>query len=350
MFINQSVLAYFFYTLCFSLNFISLPHTKNGDHENKKNNNIIKGITLVAPPKEIGQAPFQRLTETNADWVAFVPYGFTRKGTTALRYNTDRQWWGEKLVGVESCINLAKKQGLKIMLKPQVYIGGGWIGDLDYEAEKDWKEWEDQYRSYIMDYVALAIKYDVEMFCIGTECKVSVTKRPQFWKNLIHDIRLKYKGKLTYSANWDDYEQVHFWGELDFIGISSYFPLATTKTPTINLLSKEWKPIISKLKSYSTKNNKQILFTEYGYMSVDGCAGKAWEIEKNLHSLSINEKAQCIAYDALWENMSKQDFWAGGFLWKWFPDNMGHEGYLEKDYTPQNKQAETIIKKWFSSI
>ena len=46
--------------------------------------------------------------------------------------------------------------------------------------------------------------------------------------------------------------------------------------------------------------------------------------------------------------MNKEDFWAGGFLWKWFPDGMGHEGYPEKDYTPQDKPAELIIKKWFN--
>ncbi|MBC7885901.1 MAG: hypothetical protein H7X99_10525, partial [Saprospiraceae bacterium] len=155
------------------------------------------------------------------------------------------------------------------------------------------------------------------------------------------------RGKLIYSANWDNYEKIKFWADLDFVGISCYFPLTDAKTPTLNLLNKEWKPIIKKLKSFSALQQKRIVFTEYGYMSVDGCAGKAWEIEKKVSTLKINQQGQSNAYDALWSNLHHEDFWGGGFLWKWFPDGMGHEGYPEKDYTPQDKTAESIIKKWF---
>ncbi len=312
--------------------------------------NVIKGITVVAPPRAIGAPAFQKLKEIHTEWVCFVPYGFTRKGNTDVRYNMDRQWWGEKIVGTESCITDAKKQGLKVMLKPQVFMGGGWIGDMDFDTEDKWVTWEGNYRKFIMDYLAVAAKQNVEMFCIGTEFNISVVKREKFWKDLIKEMRKSYKGQLTYSANWDNYEKVGIWNDLDIIGISSYFPLSEARNPTVGLLVKEWKPIVRKLKGFSAKNKKRILFTEYGYMSVDGCAGKTWEIEKAKHQLNINHFAQSNAYDALWTALSAESFWAGGFLWKWFPDGMGHEGYPEKDYTPQDKPAESIIKKWFAFI
>ncbi|MFZ1750536.1 MAG: hypothetical protein WAU01_10100, partial [Saprospiraceae bacterium] len=309
----------------------------------------IKGITVVATRKEIGARAFVQLKDIHTEWVCFVPYGFTRKGSTDVRYNSERQWWGERIIGTEACIVEAKNQHLKVMLKPQIYIGGGWVGDLDFDTEEQWSAWECNYTSYIMDYAKVAARLDVEMFCVGTEFNIATTKREKYWKGLIADIRKIYKGKLTYSANWDHYEQFKLWQDLDVIGISSYFPLSEEKNPTVGLLVKEWKPIIKKLKSFSQKHNKKILFTEYGYMSVDGCAGKTWELEKMKHQLNINHYAQCNAYDALWTAMSKESFWAGGFLWKWFPEGMGHEGYPEKDYTPQNKPAEKIIKKWFST-
>lgn len=316
-------------------------------------NNIvttIKGITVVAPPKAIGAPAFKKLTDIHTEWVCFVPYAFTKNGTTDVRYNLEWQWWGEKLSGVASCIVEAKKLGLKVMLKPQVFINGAWIGDMDFKTEEEWKNWEKNYRTYILDYLNLAVKYKVEMFCIGTELNVAVVKREKFWIDLISEIRKSYTGDITYSANWDSYEKTNLWRKLDYIGISSYFPLSDAKNPTVALLVKEWKPIIKKLKKFSTQYNKKILFTEYGYMSVDGCAGKAWEIEKAKEKLEINHLAQKNAYDALWLSMSKEQFWAGGFLWKWFPDGMGHEGYPEKDYTPQNKPAEKIISKWFQQI
>ena len=308
----------------------------------------IKGITVVAPPKAIGASAFRRLTDINTEWVSFVPYGFTKKGGTDIKYNLERQWWGEKIEGIETCILEAKNQGLKVMLKPQVFIGGGWIGEMDFDTEEKWKIWEINYRKFILEYLNVAVKHEVEMFCVGTEFNIAVVKREKFWKELIKEIRLTYKGQLTYSANWDSYDKVGIWKELDFVGISSYFPLSDAKNPTVGLLVKEWKPIVRKLKAFSSSQKKKIIFTEYGYMSVDGCAGKAWEIEKAKHNLNINHFAQSNAYDALWTSLVNEEFWAGGFLWKWFPEGMGHEGYPEKDYSPQDKPAEQVIKKWFN--
>lgn len=307
----------------------------------------IKGITVVAPPTPMTDKALKRLKDIHTKWVAFVPYAFSRLGQPNVSFNNERQWWGEKSEGIESSIISARKVGLKIMLKPQVYIGGGWVGDVDFASEIEWKKWEESYKAYIMEFAQIAAKHKVEMFCIGTEYNVAVKKRANYWKGLIKEIKQTYKGQLIYSANWDNYQEVTFWDELDYIGISSYFPLSQANNPTVNLLYKEWKPIKKTLKSFSRKHNKKIIFTEYGYLSVDGCAGKTWELEKDIHSLTINHQAQSNAYDALWSSFGEEDFWGGGFLWKWFPDNMGHEGYIEKDYTPQEKPAELILKKWF---
>jgi hypothetical protein len=348
------VQAYLFSFICIFCNNWNIHETENRSGTSKMvedaETDQIKGITVVAPPKPIGTKEFKKLKEIHTNWVSFVPYGFTRKGSTDVRYNLDRQWWGEKMLGTQTCIVEAKALGLKVMLKPQVYMGGGWIGDLDFDTEAKWLEWETNYKKFIMDYVAIAEKNKVEMFCIGTECNISMVKRPFFWRNLIAEIRKSYKGKLTYSANWDNFDKVQIWNDLDYIGISSYFPLSDAKNPSLGLLLKEWKPIVKRLKNFSDKHSKKILFTEYGYMSVDGCAGKAWEIEKNKHSIPVNEMAQSTAYDALWTAFSTQSFWGGGFLWKWFPDGMGHEGYPEKDYTPQDKQAMEVIIKWFNKL
>ncbi len=307
----------------------------------------MKGITVVAPPEEIDSSAFIRLRNLGTDWVALVPYGFTRKGQPNVRYNSDRQWWGERKEGIEACVSMAKAQGLKVMLKPQVWMGGGWIGELDFVLESDWIQWEKAYHDYIMEYMDVALRNDVEMFCIGTEINVSVEKRPAFWYQLIKEIKSSYKGQLTYSANWDHFEKVPFWLELDYIGISSYFPLSAEKTPSHKELCRAWSKVVKNLNNFSTQQKRPILFTEYGYLTVDGCAGKTWELENKLDKLAINHIAQANSYDALWTSLHNEKTWAGGFLWKWFPAGQGHEGYLDKDYTPQDKPAEAVIGKWF---
>lgn len=306
----------------------------------------IKGITLVAPPKPLDSTAFLALKNIGTEWVALVPYAFTDPQQGGVYFGQD-QWWGERIEGIEACIKYAQQYGMKTMIKPQIWASHQWIGDLDFESEEKWLDWENAYIEYIMTFVRLAAKYNVEMICIGTEINHSTDERPEFWLGLIKKVKAVYKGKLTYSANWDHYDQISFWNELDYVGISSYFPLDGAKTPDVDLLQKAWKPVCKDLNKYSQKVKKPILFTEYGYLAVDGCAGKTWEIEPKRKSLPMNDQAQANAYDALWNALHNQENWAGGFVWKWFPGGMGHEGIPTKDYSPQGKVGEQVLEKWF---
>lgn len=308
----------------------------------------IDGLTVVAPPGPMTEGAMDKVKESNAGWITLVPFGFTRaSGPPRVVFDTPRQWWGERPAGVRKTIQMAKARNLKVMIKPQVYMHGLWIGDLDYKEESDWIAWEKEYFNYVDTLLSIAEEEGAEMFCIGTECKKSVQKRTGFWNDLIAHARSKYSGKLTYSSNWDSYNQIPFWDKLDYIGVSAYFPLTPRETPNVDQLKKLWRPIVKKLSKYARRHNKQMLFTEFGYLSVDGCAYRAWELEKKISQLDINEQAQMNAYEALFSSFWNESFWAGGFLWKWFPDMQGHEGYPEKDYTPQGKLSEKTINDWY---
>ena len=67
----------------------------------------MKGITFVAPPKPIGDEEINALEWVNTNWIALVPYGFGRKGEPSIRYNLERQWWGERTEGIIACTKLA---------------------------------------------------------------------------------------------------------------------------------------------------------------------------------------------------------------------------------------------------
>lgn len=327
-----------FYVTLVAFLFSNVSHAQSGK---------INGLSVVAPPSEFSEDPFPRIKETHAEWVCLVPYGFTRLGSTSVKYNLDRQWWGEREKGIVESIRLAQKNNLKIFLKPQIYIPGSWPGDLEFSTEEEWALWEEDYKKFILFYADIASSYDLDLFCIGTEFKKSVQKRPQYWRDLIVEIKKVYCGELTYSANWDAYEAAPFWDLLDYIGISAYFPLVNESNPSVKKIKSAWNPVVKKLSKTNKKYNKPILFTEYGFLSVDGTTYQNWELEKKINKLSVNEKAQANALDAMYSVFSKVDFWAGGFLWKWFPNDKGHEGYIEKDYTPKDKLAENILKKWF---
>lgn len=305
------------------------------------------GLTLVAPPKPFVKNPMIDIQKVNADWIAVIPYGFTRPNEPKVSFNINWQWWGEKKEGVVKSIQLAKAAGINVMLKPQIYVPGDWTGTLDFNSDKEWENWEKGNTEYTLSMAKLAEAEKVELFCFGTEFKNAIKQRPEYWVNLIRQVREIYKGKLTYASNWDNYHNIPFWSELDYVGINAYFPLSTTKTPTKEELLNYWKPVVKAMEDFQCTVDKPIIFTEFGYLSVDACASKTWELENKIKSIDINETAQAIALDALFTTFWKKNWWSGGFLWKWFPDMQGHEGYPDKDYTPQGKEAEKVVKHWY---
>ena len=105
-----------------------------------------------------------------------------------------------------------------------------------------------------------------------------------------------------------------------------------------------WEPTFDKIKAFSEQWNKPILFTEWGYLTLDGCAYKTWELEKNRSSANINQQAQANAAQALLEIFGKEDWWAGGFQWKWYSDIATSSRDRSDDYTPQGKMTEDVLK------
>lgn len=311
----------------------------------------IQGLNFVAPPKPFAGNPMLDVQGHGAEWIAVVPFAFTNKGSTAVNYNsTNFQWWGERLEGVETTIKMAKAAGLNVMLKPQVYVPGDWPGGIDFEEEAQWEIWEKNYTAYLSPLIELAEKYSVEIFCVGTEFKIAVQQRLPFWLDLIKNIRKEYNGQLTYAANWDEFFAIPpaFWQALDFAGVDAYYPLTASATPSVSELKGHWKPLIKKFHNWHRQHQRPIIFTEFGYLSVDGCAGKAWELEHVVRELPINQTAQANALEALFSSFWQQEWWAGGFIWKWFPEMQGHEGYPERDYTPQGKKGMEVLEHWYA--
>ncbi len=304
----------------------------------------INGASLESPHFELHSSDFVLLNDWNTEWVAIIPYAFSHATKPQVHFNHEFMWWGEKLNGVKTMIRLAHQQGIGVMLKPHVWISEGWVGDFLLDNEQDWEVWEDQYRSYVLAFAKLAEETGVKLFCIGTEYKLAVKYRPHFWKDLIQEVRDVYSGKLTYAANWDNYQQVTFWDELDYIGIDAYFPLVHQSNCSLEELKHAWKPLKVDISEFSKQLGKPVLFTEYGYQSADGATGNHWEIEK--YGRVTNEELQGIAYQALFDTFWSEPWFAGGFWWKWHFGNR----YLETrptSFTPQGKKAEKVITDFY---
>ena len=308
----------------------------------------IDGLSFVSPPREFEAELMGDIPKIGAGWIALSPFGFSQSNQDPqVRYSSS-QWWGERPEGIRQIIDYARQQDIKIMLKPQVWIPNGWVGDYDPQTEENWQRWEQDYRAFMMEFVTIAVDYQVDILCIGTEYKIATRVREAFWRSLIKDIRAVYSGQLTYASNWDNYQNIPFWEELDLVGLDAYFPLLEDKTPEVESLLEAWKPTVSAIEAFQKEINKPIIFTEYGYLCVDGAAGKLWEIEKQVSQLAKNDLAQSNAYEALFQTFWDKKWFAGGFIWKWYIDDTYADLPYEKGYDPKGKACYETIKSWYN--
>lgn len=307
----------------------------------------IGGVSLVSPPNEVDATWTNSVHEINAEWVAILPYGYSYANSPEVIYNLKRQWWGERMEGMTQLIRQAKSKGLKVMLKPMVWVMGSWPGGYDLKDERQWAIWEETYSKYILETAAISQREGVDLFCMGTEFKIASVKREGFWRKLATRIRGVYKGPITYAANWDEYEKVKFWDVVDYIGIDAYFPLLDQQTPDVKGMMRKWNGPASKLQLLYKIYGKKVLFTEFGYRSINRCAWNQWELESVPYTQDVNLDGQVNAYTAFFEYFWEKDWFAGMFLWQWYTNDRRAGGLKNSDYTPQNKPAEELISSYF---
>jgi hypothetical protein len=310
----------------------------------------MRGVSFVAPPKAFLKNPFKPVKDLNADWVAVMPYAFSLPGSPRIHFDTEKQWWGERTEGTIQTIAYAQEMGVKVLLKPHIWVrGDGWTGDFVLQNDAEWREWEQEYLNYILPLAMIADSMKVEAFCIGLEFKRVIEERPECWKRFISEVRKVYSGMLTYAANWDNFKNVTFWDQLDFIGINAYFPLSTSLDPSKELLYEAWGDPLSEIRKIHKKYGKPIVFTEFGYRSLDKSTGNQWELEDNWNytgdaNLELQSRAYEVILDVFWD----EPWFSGGYVWKWYDNHNGSGGPNNTDYTPQNKPAEEVLRQWYA--
>ncbi len=298
-------------------------------------------MSFVATNQNLNSTHLSPVRNIKANWITVMPFGYIPPNSAKVRYNNSYQWKGETSEGIKQTIKLAHDQQLKVMLKPHIWMHNQWVGDLSFATENEWLIFEKSYREYILEFAKIAEELEVGIFAVGVEMKKSVVLRPDFWNDLIDTVRSIYSGKLTYAANWDNYDKVSFWNKLDYIGIDAYFPVANSKTPTYEACYAGWFSHYNAIKKLSYSQKRKVIFTEFGYRNIDYTGKEPWNEARNS---TFNSTAQENAYKAIFTRFWGESWFMGGFLWKWFPNHSKSGGVNNNRFTPQNKPVEQIIK------
>lgn len=298
----------------------------------------------------------QPFIQNNFNWITLVSFGDQKDfdSPTMTYYRGDSLEMIRRDSSWKSRIDLAHAAGFKVFLKPHIWLSapadGKWRSDIFPTNESNWKQWQEDYREFILFYARIAQKNEVELFCIGTELSRLSVEKATFWKNLIQDVKSIYTGQLTYAANWyNEYEQITFWEDLDYIGIQAYFPLVKKEYPNVQEIEEGWGQYFPAIASLHKRYDRKVLFTEMGYKSTSDSAFEPWKwIEYTSGENSpISMETQANCYEAFFNVVWDKEWFAGVHLWQFRSDFVKGRGKSDLDFTPQGKPAEKVIAKGF---
>lgn len=276
--------------------------------------------------------------------MAIVPYSGIDDINTPAPFHFSNNAGGENDEAVVHSVATARNLGMYTVLKPQIFVGGSWPGGIHMATNADWDKFFEHYYRWIRHYAFLAEIHDIDALCIGVEFTKATLLRPDAWRKIIKLTRGLYSGKLTYAANWgEEFENIEFWDELDFIGLNSYYPLSKKDNPTNAEMAAKFDTIKTKIRKVYNRFKKPIVFTEIGFRSID----TPW---KNPHAEadeSINQKMQQRCYEIIFKGIENEP-WCQGILWWKYPSYLEYRGVDNNAFTPNNKLADETVRKWFT--
>jgi hypothetical protein len=175
---------------------------------------------------------------------------------------------------------------------------------------------------------------------------VSTEFRSSNWHTIIAGVHGFFSGPITYAANQGSESAIRWWDHVDFIGVDAYYPLTGVNDPTLDELKAAWVPIAAGLKALSISWGKPIIFTEVGYRSQDGANRHPWDYMIG-GTLDLQEQADL--YQALFESLFNQDWFAGTYWWSWDPDPL-QGGPCDMSYSPHDKPAEAVLRQRYGVL
>lgn len=200
--------------------------------------------------------------------------------------------------------------------------------------------WFASYRRFVLPLLRIAAAEGAHRFVVGSELG-SLERYESRWRALIEEARAIFPGLLTYSANWDHAADVQFWGALDEVGLTAYFPLSRDAVPTDAGLARAWQTPLDEIRALERRVGKPVLITEIGYSSRRDAAARPWDDSGAAEAdLRVQQQLYRGFCDAFIETPSISGF----YVWNWF----GFGGPRDPGFTPRGKPAATELAKCFA--
>jgi hypothetical protein len=325
------------------------------------NYGLVRGVTVgpiensLFPGRGYGSdrsaETMREVARMGGSWVSITVFGRVFDGKSSGISLTFEAPFAANRAAVVRAIGQAHAAGLRVLLVPHLWVESGtWRGEIDPGDDAGWSRWEHAYGKFVREWADVAREARAEMFAAGVELRswVTTSRAPSF-AGILHDVRRRYPGLITYAANWDDVGDTVILGDLDVIGVNAFFPLAPNNGARLPRLVAGARTRAEELAGLSRTWGKPILFTEFGYTTRRDCAIEPWLWPEQVKGVTVDQRGQAEAYYALLSALVDKPWFAGFFVWRMFSDLEDVTQEPEWGFSPHGKLAETVLRDAFGA-
>ena len=297
------------------------------------------------------EALLDHLVRMGVTWISITPFGRIWSLSSTEIYMDFEASYEANRVSVAEMIAQAHARGIRVLVIPHLWVWNeqGWRGEIDFPDEGGWRDYQESYRAFVLAWALDAAAADADAFSIGVECKSWSGRFGAFWTRLIADVRAVFPGLLTYSANWDEAEDVLFWDQLDLIGVNAFYPLAPVNDASFETYLEGASRIAEGVGQLAQVLEMPVLFVEVGYTTRENAAVEPWLWPDGMSDVAYSEEEQARALEAIFRGFVPHEWFAGFFLWRYYAnlDDVSQEAIW--GFSTHGKASERMLSEVFSS-
>lgn len=251
----------------------------------------------------------------------------------------------EDLDALRAMLHDARSLGFATVLVPHLYLDdGAWRGDIVHRDPKARDAWWASYTELMRTAAELARETGVSLLSIGVELKGMSSELDT--RTRMRHLRVRigqiYRGPVTYSANWDEAEQVAFWDVIDVPGVNGYYPLLPDPDRGAEAIGR-------RLGALAERAGHEVLVLEAGYRAGPMPHVRPWEWPEDVTVREVDAEAQARAWAAVLTHWLGRTGVRGVIAWVVPTDPDDPASEPAHGFNPMNRAAEEVLRRAFTA-
>ncbi len=291
------------------------------------------------------RAQLDRLRALGATWVSVTPFGYLRSLEEAEVHAAYERPGSETDAALTATIREAHARGLRVLLKPHLWVRGSWPGAVDPRDPARAAALVQSWGRITSHYAELAARERVEALTVGVEMDPLAVRAPQAWRAVIADARARYRGTLTYAANWSSAAEISFWEALDVVAVNHYAPLADAPGVCApDVAATRARASLAAYAAVGRRCGRPVWLTEVGFRRDARALTEPWTWSR--HEPVCEGDLQSAGYAATFRAVAEEPAVEAVFLWKWFTSG-GEEEEGATGFVFAGRPAEAVVRGAF---